>query len=141
MTTPSAPTLPPKLRKTNQHLFLIEGEAPGAPGLSATRCTACSAVTIARVPVCPVCFSRKVEPTVAGKTGEIVELSVTHHPAGGFAAPYVIALIRTSEQLTLFAPLDGPPASFKAGDKVRFTTVPRDDGSVGFAYALAAART
>ncbi len=126
--------------KTNPHVFLAEGEAPGAPGLSATRCLGCGRFTLGRVVICSHCFSRNVEPTVAGQQGELVEHSIAHVSAGGFQAPYPIGLVRTDEGLTLFAPLDGATDNLEPGMRVRFVTVARPGGAVGFAYSTAAAR-
>lgn len=122
--------------KTNPHVFLAEGEAPGAPGLSATRCQACGRYTLGRVQICSHCFSRKVEPIVAGQRGELVEYSIAHVPAGGLAAPYAIGLIRTDEGLTLFAPLEGSIEGLAPGMALRFVTVPRGNGAIGFGYAV-----
>lgn len=121
--------------KTNPHVFFAAGEVDGAPGLSASHCRICGKFTLGRVPVCSHCFSRDVESVAAGRRATLVEHSVAHHPAGGFAAPYAIGLIRTEEGLTLFAPLEGSLEGLAPGNRLRFVTVPRDGGATGFAYA------
>ncbi len=123
--------------KTNPHIFLVEGEAPGAPGIAATRCRACGAVTLGNVPVCSACLARATDFVAAGQRGSLVEFSIAHHPADGFEAPYAIGLVRTSEGLMLFAPLSGHPEGLRNGMKLRFETVPRPGGKIGFAYAPA----
>lgn len=133
-----APNAPPAA-KTNPYLFALSGEAPGAPGLIATRCLACGAHTLGRVRVCAACLSRDVEPTIAGQSAEIVEFSIARHSAGGFEAPYAIGLVRTSEGITLFAPLDADVATLAPGLKLTFTVAPRNAGAIGFAYAPAPA--
>jgi uncharacterized OB-fold protein len=122
--------------KTNPHIFVLEGEAPGAPGLRGTFCRACNRVTLGRAPICSHCFSREVEMRAAGKHAVLVEFSIAHHPAGGFAAPYAIGMIRTAEGLTLFSPLVGDTDSLRPGTTLKFVTIERDAGQIGFAYAV-----
>jgi uncharacterized OB-fold protein len=120
--------------KTNPFLFAIEGEEPGAPGLKATRCKDCGRVTLGRVMICQHCFSRAVEPVIAGRAATLVEHSIARHPAGGFEAPYVIGLLRTTEDVTLFAPVIGETEGLAPGEEFEFVTVPHAGGDVGFAY-------
>jgi uncharacterized OB-fold protein len=124
-------------RKTNTHVFFAAGEAIGAPGLSATRCHACGKFTLGKVRVCSHCLSREVDSVAAGQQATLTEYSIAHVPAGGFAAPYAIGQVKTSEGLTLFAPLSGNVDGLKPGASLRFVTVPRDGGVVGFAYTAA----
>jgi uncharacterized OB-fold protein len=123
-------------RKSNQYVFLLEGEAPGAPGLSATKC-GCGKYTLGKVPVCSHCFSRKVEHVAAGQRGTLTEFAIVRHSAAGFEAPYAIGSVTTSEGLTLMTPMQGAVESLKAGMPVKFSTVAREGGVVGFAYAAA----
>jgi uncharacterized OB-fold protein len=125
------------LLKTNPHVFFAAGEAIGAPGLSATRCHACGKFTPGKVRVCSHCLSRSVDSVAAGQQATLAEYSIAHVPAGGFAAPYAIGLVKTAEGMTLFAPLDGDVAKLKPGMILRFVTVPRPGGAVGFAYTAA----
>lgn len=120
--------------KTNAYVFFVAGEAIGAPGLSATRCDACGKFTLGKVRVCSHCLSRSVDSVAAGQHATLMEYSIAHVPAGGFAAPYAIGQVKTSEGMTLFAPLDGDVEGLKPGAPLRFVTVPRDGGAVGFAY-------
>jgi len=121
--------------KTNPHVFLLEGEAPDAPGLRAVRCADCGRYTLGRALACGLCFSRNVEERAAGRHAELVEFAIAHHPAGGFEAPYAIGMIRTEEGLTLFSPLVGREDQLATGKKLRFVTIERENGRVGFAYA------
>ena len=123
-----------KPAKTNAHVFFAEGEAIGAPGLSATRCHACGKFTPGKVRVCSHCLSRSVDSVAAGQRATLTEFSIAHVPAGGFAAPRTIGQVKTEEGMTLFAPLDGDVAKFKPGVALRFVTVSRPGGAVGFAY-------
>jgi uncharacterized OB-fold protein len=123
--------------KTNAHVFFVAGEAIGAPGLAVTRCQDCGKFTLGRVRVCSHCLSRSVDSVAAGQRAVLNEYSIAHHPAGGFAAPYAIGLVKTEEGITLFAPLEGDVEGLKPGIALRFVTVPREGGAVGFAYTAA----
>ncbi len=124
--------------KTNPYVFFADGEAPGAPGLAATKCEACGRHSLGKVPVCGHCFSRKVQTVAAGQKGVLAEFAVVHHSAGGFKAPYAIGSIKTSEGITLMAPMEGDVTKLKAGMALKFMTVPRENGAMlGFAYAPA----
>lgn len=125
----------PVVTKTNPYLFTIEGEEDAPPGLKVTRCRDCSRFTLGRVKICSLCFSRSVEAAVAGRTATLVEHSIAHHPAGGFEAPYAIGLLRTTEGLTLFAPIAGDVANLHPGSRLRFVNIPHSGGTIGFAYA------
>ena len=59
---------------------------------------------------------------------------IARHPAGGFEAPYVIGLLRTTEDVTLFAPIVGETEGLAPGEEFEFVTVPHAGGDVGFAY-------
>ena len=89
---------------------------------------------LGKVRVCSHCLSRSVDSVAAGQHATLMEYSIAHVPAGGFAAPYAIGQVKTSEGMTLFAPLDGDVEGLKPGAPLRFVTVPRDGGAVGFAY-------
>lgn len=130
---------PQQSTKTNAHIFFTEGEAADAPGLRSARCRACGRHTLGRVPACAHCFSRDIEVVAAGQEAELVEFSIARHPAGGFAAPYAIGQVRTSEGLVLFAPLVGETDGLAPGEKLGFVTVDHDAGAVGFAYARTSA--
>lgn len=129
-------TAGPDLRvKSNAHVFLLEGEGVGAPGLRATCCRICGAYSLGRVMACSFCLSRELDSCAAGQKGEIIEYAMSDHPAGGFAAPYAIAMVRTSEGLTLISPLVGNPSLFARGAPLHFVLVDRDEAGVTFAYA------
>ena len=121
--------------KSNLHVFLLEGEGPGAPGLRAARCRSCDKFTLGRVLVCGYCLSRDLEPRAAGQTAELLEFAISDHPAGGFEAPYAIGMVQTSEKLTLFSPLVGEPNRLERGMPLRFILLDRDGDRVAFAYA------
>lgn len=121
--------------KTNPHLFFADGEAPNAPGLRGARCRACGRHTLGRVHVCSHCFSPDVEVAALGQDAELIEFSIAHVPAGGFAAPYAIGQIRTGENLVLFAPLVGETEGLARGEPLSFTLVHHESGGVGFGYA------
>jgi uncharacterized OB-fold protein len=121
--------------KSNPHLFFTEGEATNAPGLRGARCLACGKHTLGRVHVCSHCFSPRVDEEALGQQAELIEFSIAHVPAGGFAAPYAIAQIRTAENLVLFAPLVGETDGLAQGEPLAFTLVHHDGGGIGFGYA------
>lgn len=125
--------------KTNPHLFFAEGEAPNAPGLRGARCRACGKHTLGRVPVCSHCFSADVEVEALGRQAKLIEFSIAHVPAGGFAAPYAIGQIRTDEDIVLFAPLVGETEGLSSGEALQFTLVRHEAGGIGFGYARAGA--
>lgn len=122
--------------KRNPHLFLLPEEAGGEPGLRGTRCRACGHVCQLTAHACPRCLSREVEPLTIGRTAHLLHHSVVHHPADGFAAPYVIARLVLPEGPRVFAPLlTARPQDLHAGCALRFVlTGPDERGAVGFAY-------
>lgn len=132
-------SLVPKFKKTNDHLFLLEGEAPGAPGLASSCCKKCERYTLGRVYICPHCFARELEFVASGQQAKLVESSIARHAAGGFEPPYAIGLIRTTEGLTIFSPLVGDTSRLAPGSDLRFVTLDRPGGQVGFAYEVGAA--
>jgi uncharacterized OB-fold protein len=128
-------TAPDLVNRVTPDILVVSDEVPGGPGLRATRCRACGRWTLGRALACSHCFSRDVEPAAAGGNAELVEFSIARHPAGGFAAPYAIGLVRTQEGLTLFSPLKVDPDRIAVGDALHFTLVQHEDGRVGFAFA------
>ncbi len=122
--------------KTNPHVFLLEGEAPKAPGLRAVLCHSCAGFTLGRALVCGYCLSRDLEECAAGQRAKLLEFAISHHPAGGFAAPYAIGLIQTEENLTLFSPLIGAQERWVRGMPLRFILLDRDGDRVAFAYTI-----
>lgn len=122
--------------KRNPHLFFVADEVPTAPGLRSSRCLACGAHGLGVLAVCPACLGRALEVVAAGKVAFVVDASIVHNPAGGFAAPYTIATLRTEEGMTLFAPLVGNDGPVPTGTRVAFEIIEHADGSVGFAYRV-----
>jgi uncharacterized OB-fold protein len=121
---------------TNPALFYGAGDIEGGPGLKGSRCTACGTVVLQAVPVCPRCHGRVLQPACIGRRATLGLSSLVHHSADGFAAPYVIAEIRTEEGPRTFAPILAPvDAPLPPGMPLRFELVARSDGRVGFAYA------
>ncbi len=122
--------------KTNRHVFLLAGEAPSAPGLRAVVCKACGQFTLGRVSVCGYCLSRDLQACAAGQKAQLLEFAISHHPAGGFEAPYAIGMVQTHEKLTLFSPLVGDPSRWVRGMALRFILLDREGGRVAFAYTV-----
>jgi uncharacterized OB-fold protein len=123
------------MRKTNPHLFYLEGEAPGAPGLRATRCGACGAVSMPAAMVCPSCEGRQLTAVGIGAQATLLHHSVVLHGADGFEAPYIVGLVRTEEGPTAFVPILGSDgADLQTGSRLRFRTVSLGEDRVGFAY-------
>lgn len=122
--------------KTNRHVFLLAGEAPGAPGLRAVVCNSCGQFTLGRVWVCGYCLSRDLQTCAAGQQARLLEFAISHHPAGGFEAPYAIGMVQTREKLTVFSPLVGDPSRWVRGTDLRFVLLDRERGRVAFAYTV-----
>lgn len=122
--------------KRNPHLFFVAEEVPSAPGLRSSRCLACGTHGLGALAACPTCLGRELEIVAAGQAASVVDASIVHNPAGGFAAPYTIATLRTGEGMTLFAPLVGNDGPVRTGTRVAFEIIEHADGSVGFAYRV-----
>jgi uncharacterized OB-fold protein len=124
--------------KTNPALFFLDGEAPGAPGLRGSKCKSCGHTVLLHIAACPKCGARDLEVVCIGQRATLGESSEVFHSADGFEAPYFIGLIRTEQGPCTFAPIAVAPGThLKVGMPLRFKLLPRPDGRVGFAYALA----
>ncbi|MCS6985184.1 MAG: OB-fold domain-containing protein [Leptospiraceae bacterium] len=92
--------------------------------IPAIKCGDCGTVHPRGVAVCPACGSEKIQEYEAKGEGEIHTYTVNCFvPAGKFKdrAPYVIAVVRTVENMFLTALVDTEsPFNIKIGDKVRF---------------------
>ena len=125
------------MQKTNPHLFVLEGELPGAPGLRGTRCRHCAQVVLLQVSACPRCAGRDLEAVCIGQRATLGESSEVFHSLDGFEAPYFIGMIKTEQGPATFAPIAAAPGTaLKVGMPLHFTLLPRSDGRVGFAYAI-----
>lgn len=92
--------------------------------IPAMKCADCGTIHPQGIAVCPHCGSEKIAEYTAKPTGEVYTFSVNCFvPAGKFKtrAPYVIAVVRTDENMFMTAVVDTPkPMEIKIGDKVRF---------------------
>lgn len=126
------------MQKTNPSLFFLEGEAPGAPGLRGSRCPSCGRTVLLQMAACPQCGNRALEAVCIGQRATLGLSSEVLHSADGFEAPYFIGQIQTEQGPRTFAPiLAAPGTPLHEGMALRFALLPRADGRVGFAYALA----
>jgi len=126
------------MQKTNPNLFVLEGELPGGPGLRGTRCHACGQVVLLQVSACPRCAGRDLESACIGQRATLGESAEVFHSLDGFEAPYFIGMVHTEQGPATFAPIDAPPGTaLQVGMSLTFKLIPRGEGRVGFAYALA----
>jgi uncharacterized OB-fold protein len=126
------------MQKTNPTLFFVDGEAEGAPGLKGSRCTACGEVVLLKIAACPRCGSRTLDTVCIGQHATLGQSAEVFHSADGFEAPYFIGLIETAQGPRTFAPIAAAPGTaLHAGMPLVFKLLPRPDGRVGFAYAVA----
>ena len=124
--------------KTNPSLFYVDGEAPGAPGLKGSHCPSCGQVVLLQVAACPRCGHRQLDAVCIGQRATLGLSAEVFHSVDGFEAPYFIGQVDTEQGPRTFAPIVAPPGTtLKPGQALRFTLLPRADGRVGFAYALA----
>lgn len=90
----------------------------------AVKCKDCGTIHPKGVALCPGCGSENIEEYEASGEGEIYTFSVNCFvPAGKFKdrAPYVIAVIRTVENMFVTAIVDtDKPFEVKIGNRVRF---------------------
>jgi 3-oxo-4,17-pregnadiene-20-carboxyl-CoA hydratase alpha subunit len=87
------------------------------------RCAACGALTVPPKVVCPSCESIRWDQATLGGDGEIASYTVIRVPPAQFAieAPYVVAVVRMAESVSLLGRLTGAPiAAVHVGMPVRF---------------------
>ena len=87
------------------------------------RCAGCSALSVPPKFVCPGCEGRTFSRVTLGGDGEVASYTVIRVPPSRLAAeaPYVIAVVRMAEGVSLLGRLDGVPVdSVQVGMPVRF---------------------
>ncbi len=88
------------------------------------KCADCGTIHPIGIAICPNCGSENISEYAAVPTGEIYTFSVNCFvPAGKHKAraPYVIAVVKTDENMFMTAIVDSPkPFEIKIGDKVKF---------------------
>ena len=80
---------------TPETLHYWEGTALGE--LRLQRCRGCDATYFPPQPFCPACASDDVEVVRSSGRGFLYSYVITHRPAPGFTAPYVIAVVELEE--------------------------------------------
>jgi hypothetical protein len=101
MPTPARPVPVP----TPETAHYWEGTARGE--LRLQRCRPCSATYFPPQPFCPSCGSDDVVVVRASGRGSLYSYVITHRPAPGFEAPYVIAVVQLEEGPRLLSNLVG----------------------------------
>src|SRR5262249_36788702 len=101
------------------------------------RCAACGAFAVPPKAVCPTCESTRWERATLAGDGEIASYTVIRVPPGQLAAeaPYVIAIARMAEGVSLLGRLTGVPLeAVSVGMPVRFAGSLRDAEPVVIAF-------
>ncbi|HEY7142265.1 MAG TPA: Zn-ribbon domain-containing OB-fold protein [Methylomirabilota bacterium] len=91
------------------------------------RCAACGALAVPPKAVCPACEGVRWERATLGGDGEVTSYTVIRVPPAQFAAdaPYVIAVARMAEGVSLLGRLTGTPVDgVQVGMPVRFAGSP-----------------
>jgi uncharacterized OB-fold protein len=104
-------------------------EGVRAGRLVVQRCAACSALAVPPKAVCPACESTRWDRATLAGDGEIASYTVIRVPPGQLAAdaPYVVAIARMVEGVSLLGRLTGVPIeSVAVGMPVRFVGALRD---------------
>jgi uncharacterized protein len=89
------------------------------------RCAACGALAVPPKAVCPACESTRWDRATLGGDGEIASYTVIRVPPAQFAAdaPYVVAVVRMIEGVSLLGRLIGGPIDgVQVGMPVRFAS-------------------
>ncbi|HEU5321345.1 MAG TPA: Zn-ribbon domain-containing OB-fold protein [Methylomirabilota bacterium] len=87
------------------------------------RCAACGALAVPPKAVCPECEGESWSRTALGGDGEVTSYTVIRVPPARLAAeaPYVVAVIRMAEGVSLLGRLTGAPVdAVQVGMRVRF---------------------
>jgi len=91
--------------------FVAAGQSPtGKAGLIGYQCRDCGRQTLEETRLCPRCHSAAIDEIVLGNRGVLVYATTVHQSTAEFDAPYIIGLVRTQEDLRLFAPIAGDTA-------------------------------
>lgn len=94
------------------------------PSIPSIQCVECKRVHPRGVSICPACGGENIQDYDAAPEGEVYTFTVnTFVPAGKFKsrAPYVIAVIKTDENMFMTALVDTPePTAIKIGNRVKF---------------------
>jgi len=101
------------------------------------RCAACGALAVPPKAVCPTCESTRWDRATLGGDGEIASYTVIRVPPGQLAAdaPYVVAVARMAEGVSLLGRLTGVPIeAIGVGLPVRFAGALRDAEPVVIAF-------
>ena len=104
-------------------------EGVRAGHLVVQRCAACGALAVPPKAVCPACEATRWDRATLTGDGEIASYTVIRVPPGQFAAeaPYVVAITRMIEGVSLLGRLTGVPIeAVNVGMPVRFAGPLRD---------------
>ena len=121
--TLSAPATEAARGMTSREFF--DGVREGR--LVVQRCAACGELAVPPKAVCPSCESIRWERATLGGDGEVSSYTVIRVPPAQFAAdaPYVIAVARMTEGVSLLGRLTGAPIEgVRVGMFVRFAGSP-----------------
>jgi uncharacterized protein len=95
--------------------------------LTVQRCETCRALSVPPKFVCPGCEGRSFGRVTLGGDGEVASYTVIRVPPSRLAAeaPYVVAVVRMAEGVSLLGRLDGMPVdAARVGMPVRFVPPP-----------------
>jgi uncharacterized OB-fold protein len=95
--------------------------------LTVQRCTACGALAVPPKLVCPACEGQSFTRAALAGDGEVASYTVIRVPPSRLAseAPYVVAVVRMTEGVSLLGRLTGVPVdAARVGIPVRFVAPP-----------------
>lgn len=117
----SATTAPAETARGMTTREFFDGVRAGR--LIVQRCAACGALAVPPKAVCPACESFRWDRATLGGDGEIASYTVIRVPPAQLAAeaPYVVAVARMAEGVSLLGRLTGAPIdAVEVGMPVRF---------------------
>jgi len=91
-----------KVLQLKEGLFHVPTSSDDEPYLIGSKCHVCGYVAFPRKVICPACVrDDTMEETPVGKRASIVSFSLMGQAPKGFTAPYIQAMVRLEEGITI----------------------------------------
>ncbi|WP_337997271.1 Zn-ribbon domain-containing OB-fold protein [Oleispirillum naphthae] len=88
------------------------------------RCRSCGKVSFSGTRYCDVCWGESFEAVDIGSSGTLYSFSEIHVAPKAFKTPYVIGYVDMSEEVRVFAQVEGSAATLTPGATVEATVGP-----------------